>query len=118
MFANVYEDNAGMLHIVYVDAGDALVMTYEGKYSGWDPEETAAFDFIGIVEHNYNPINDGWDGLTGAEALKAIEWLESTAEVIASTDYVSSGSPDGVDDRNLGVAGKKFVAAIAAAYES
>lgn len=109
MFAKVYEDNAGYLHAGYIaDDGRTWATSYHAAHAGYYPEELAGLDWCAIVIKDMDPLDEGWDGATGREALEAIEELEDTAEVIADYDDCSGSNPLGIDRRRLGVAGRLF----------
>lgn len=101
----LYEDNAGGLHMYQLDATGAPVwaMTYTGP--GWDraggPEWCAAQDWCACVVDYSDPAADGWE--TDADALAA---YPPDARQIASSDWGSY--PLGVDVSECAVSGHVF----------
>lgn len=110
----LYEDNAGGLHLFSLDETDRGQRPAWGAYY-YGQETNAAIDY-GNLLNGCNPVADGWEfgSLENmAEVRRDYDGCSCPeCELIASSDDVDEANPFGVDPNRLGASGKLFARAL------
>lgn len=110
----LYEDNAGRIHLFKIDSTGSPVWgwTYygDGSLTSYSGEEMAAMDWVGVYVQCLDPVRECWDSMPTDELEEDYRQCEDWAALIACDMWHKL--PLGIDERALGCAGREMLRAI------